>query len=395
MKKSKLIELCMLFFALAALVLSAGCGGRSESTQTGADNPSGQGNTARTVTGETADILDVRAGLDRLSSYRAVLTLKFEGSSAGQPQSWTQSHRLQYASGGEDFRINSIERNSSAAGASPSRRFMADVYGYRLELRDGEECTLSLPDPSLALDELWEPASQLLAVSGAQHIGTTSINGMEANHFSLDAAALGLDGLADASGEIWVDSTGGAILKYLLSVQAGSDYFGEGTEGTLSWSYELLDINQVFSPDLPAECSEATLVWLPILPGAEITSLAARSISFQTSLEPQQVLDYYLGRFETAGWLAAQAANPFDFFGDDSMGDYEDYDEDFGAENENYGDDFAYGDDWQDDSFFAPGGMDDPSVKTFTRGNQRLTMMIARESDDVFRVVIQLEQVAE
>ena len=218
---------------------------------------------------------------------------------------------------------------------------------------------------------------------------------MDANHFSLDAASLGLEGLAAVSGEVWVDSTGGAILKYQLSVQAGSDYFGEATEGTLSWSYDLLDINQALSPDLPAECSEGTLVWLPMLPDAEITSFAARSISFQTSLEPQQVLDHYQGLLTSAGWVSAQNANAFDFLGDDTFGDYQGYDEDFDDYDENYDENFDYGDDWQDDNLFSSGDLGESGVTTFTRGNQRLTLVFARESEDLYRVVIRLEGVVE
>ncbi len=44
--------------------------------------------------------------------------------------------------------------------------------------------------------------------------------------------------LAQSTGEMWVASDGGYIVKYLVTTKGDANYFGEGIDGTLRlWSW--------------------------------------------------------------------------------------------------------------------------------------------------------------
>ena len=90
---------------------------------------------------------------------------------------------------------------------------------------------------------------------------------MAADHYTFDERALGLDGLATSSGELWVASSGGYLLKYVLKTQGDANYFGEGLAGALTLDYELTGANQPVKVTLPAGCPPG-VVDAPRLPDA-------------------------------------------------------------------------------------------------------------------------------
>ena len=45
-------------------------------------------------------------------------------------------------------------------------------------------------------------------------------------------------------------STGGQVVKYVVTTKAGAEYFGDGIEGTIAWDYELGSRGWVPTDDL-------------------------------------------------------------------------------------------------------------------------------------------------
>ena len=58
---------------------------------------------------------------------------------------------------------------------------------------------------------------------------------------------------------MWVAANGGYVVKYVLTTSHDPDYFGEGVEGELSWDYELTNVNQPVTMELPADCPAGML----------------------------------------------------------------------------------------------------------------------------------------
>ncbi|MBC7811861.1 MAG: hypothetical protein H7175_11975, partial [Burkholderiales bacterium] len=81
-----------------------------------------------------------------------------------------------------------------------------------------------------------------------------------------DESALGITGLAEATGQLWV-TTDGTLVRLTLVATGGADYFGAGIEGTLNWDYQLTDVNQPVTVTLPVGCPSG-ITNIPLLPDA-------------------------------------------------------------------------------------------------------------------------------
>src|SRR6185503_8856002 len=194
---------------------------------------------------------DTKAGLSELPSYQAVLTLTFDGTRDGQPQNWSKTYTM-LATKDPQARQLTIEKTSDSSNLDPV--FLAEMNGMAYERRGENTCQGTPIREENSLGERLEPASFLTYVIGAEEAGSESINGVTANHYTFDQHALGEQDLTEATGELWVASEGNFIVKYLLTRKGKSDYFGEGTEGTLTLDYQLADPNQLVTIQLPEDC---------------------------------------------------------------------------------------------------------------------------------------------
>jgi hypothetical protein len=98
-----------------------------------------------------------------------------------------------------------------------------------------------------------------------------------------------------------IASDGGYIVKYLLRTKGNEDYFGEGIEGTLTWDYELTDINQPIAITLPNDCP-AGLVNAPLLPDASNILNMPGVLTYDTSTSLQEITAFYQQEIPDMGW---------------------------------------------------------------------------------------------
>jgi hypothetical protein len=238
------------------------------------------------------------AGLSDLSSYRATLTRSFEGTQDGQPLVWSRSYvMLMLADQSLPARHLMIE----AEGGDAAVLFAAEVHGA-LYQREGEDaCNATVSEEENFISDRWEPAGYLFSVMGAEPAGSETINGVATDHYTFDERAIGGVDVADATGEVWVASEGGYVIKYVLTVEAGADFFGEGRQGTTSLDYALTDINQPITVALPADCP-AGMVDAPLLPDAVEAVHVPGLISYTTSTSTADAAAFYQEQLPTLGW---------------------------------------------------------------------------------------------
>ena len=154
----------------------------------------------------------------------------------------------------------------------------------------------------MSLTEERELASFLTGVIGAEEAGTESINEVAANHFTFDQRALGQDGLTESTGELWVASEGDYLVKYVLTTKADADYFGEGMEGSLTWDYQLSDINAPLAIVLPDDCPPG-LVDAPLLPDASNIINSGGMLAYDTSSTLADATAFYQEQIPALGWI--------------------------------------------------------------------------------------------
>jgi hypothetical protein len=241
---------------------------------------------------------DTKAGLADLSSYKATLMLSFDGTHDGQAERWSKTY-VMLNTQEPAARQLIIEKTGDLISLDPV--FMAEVDGAAYEKRGENACNANVIDQENSQIERLAPDAFLNFVIGADEAGSETVNDTAANHYTFDERAFGQLGLAKSTGEIWVASEGGYIVKYLVTTQGTADYFGEGIEGTLSWDYELTDVNQAVTFALPADCP-AGLIDAPLLPDASNVLNMPSILEYETSSNVTDAAAFYQEQIPILGW---------------------------------------------------------------------------------------------
>lgn len=130
---------------------------------------------------------------------------------------------------------------------------------------------------------------------------------MAAKHYTFNELALGQQNRTQSKGEVWVASDGGHVVKYLLTIKGNADYFGTGLDGTQTWDYELTNVGEPVSIQLPRDCPGGK-VDAPQLPGASNAVDTPGALTYDTSTSLADAAAFYQKQAPALGWkLQGQA----------------------------------------------------------------------------------------
>jgi hypothetical protein len=238
------------------------------------------------------------AGLADLSSYKATLTLSFEGTRDGQPSQWSKTYVMQ-STREPVARQLTIENTGDLSNLEAV--FLAEVGGAAYEVRGATACNANVIQVGNSLTRRLEPAGFLNYVIGAEEAGVETIDNAAVDHYTFDERAFGQLGLAKSTGELWVSPEGGYIVKYVLTTKGDANTFGEGIQGTLTWEYELTDVNQPIAFTIPEDCP-AGMVDAPLLPDASNVSSMPSVLSYETASGMTEIATFYQSEMVNLGW---------------------------------------------------------------------------------------------
>lgn len=239
-----------------------------------------------------------RVSLPDLTSYKAILTISFDGTQAGQPSQWTHTYMMLAS---QDPAVHQVTVESK--GGLPAPINLIEENGMIYDIQNGNDCRASATAAGSSLSATWEPAGFLTGVVGAEAAGSETNNGVETDQYTFDERALGQTGFTQSTGQVWVASENQVVIRYLLTTTAGPDFFGEGVDGTITWEYDLTDINQPVTIDLPAACT-AGWVDAPLMPAAQDVRQQPGYTIYSISGSIQDVLAFYLAQLPALGWEA-------------------------------------------------------------------------------------------
>jgi hypothetical protein len=246
---------------------------------------------------------DPAVGLDSLSSHRSILSVSFDGTSDGQAWVWSSKAVLVAAS---DPKVGELTITTTGAveGSDPS--WAALVGGVRYGLGPDGVCEAEAGGaaaPATGLRDVVEPASLLTPLVGGDAAGSAVVNGVEANQFTFDQRALGFLSTATASGKVSIATAGGYVVHYEVITAGGPDAFGDGISGTLTTTYDLTDIGQPVTVDLPEDCPPGLIVFATPADATDITS-APGFLRFVTQAGVEAAAGIVHGSAVLAHWTA-------------------------------------------------------------------------------------------
>ena len=145
-----------------------------------------------------------------------------------------------------------------------------------------------------------------------------TVNGVVADHYSVKSTDMGFGTATSESGEVWLVEDGGYPVKFTGQAQGTFDESSFGSTsgsftGTTSWDYELTNVNQLKSIDVPPECTQPTTQSdLPIPSNAAGLSQLGGMTVFTSPDKPADVSAYFKKNLPDKGWTVDSV--------DDSLG---------------------------------------------------------------------------
>ena len=106
---------------------------------------------------------------------------------------------------------------------------------------------------------------------------------------------------------MWVATSGGYVVKYLLTTNAKADYFGDGIEGTLTSDYELTDVGKPVKIQLPTTCPGG-MIDVPKLPDASNADNEPGTLIYNTSATVADAAAFYQKQLPALGWILQRQA---------------------------------------------------------------------------------------
>jgi hypothetical protein len=311
------------FIALSALAWLSACSGSSSSSSSTTNvaatvastvAPKGSGATDATSPADSValdaassdatgpgDFLlpDPLVGLSELSSYRAALTVTFEGTDGGKGLHWSSTTVMQRSA--QTTAAVTIENSGDIPAADPG--YIGELNGMEFRRDATGGCTAEAGDRDTSMLDVFEPAAELAGVLGAETAGSKAIGNIDAQGYSFDERAVGQAGLGHTTGEVWVAADTGVVLTYAMTSKGGAELFGDGVDGTISWAYELTDVDAPVSVEVPDAC-RAGLLGAPTPEGATDVVNTADVLTYQTGLSTADVLSFYDKASTDLGWTS-------------------------------------------------------------------------------------------
>lgn len=247
----------------------------------------------------TFNLLAPASQLAELSAYRSTLIMSFTGTESGQTSEWSNTYEM-ITSGDPAARQLTYTSPTGDGQDASVLVYRAEIGGIAYEKRGETGCMSGgiFTGDSLAR---WEPATFLPGVTGAVESGRETVNGVPAVRYDFDERAFGSLPEATSTGQMWVASDGGFVVRYTLTTIGASQYFGDGSEGTLTFDYQLTDVANAPPMALPPDCADGATD-APLLPDAADVVRVPGLVSYTTASTANEAVAFYQDQLTAQGW---------------------------------------------------------------------------------------------
>lgn len=347
----KQMKWLLLIVLLASLALGlAACGGDTEPTSPPAEEPTqassvqptdepaqeptaapepttAPADTALPEPTETTEVeeefdLSALSSAEELSSYRSTMWITTLTDTNGEEEEQTIELYIEYTS---EPKAQHISMSGGAAGMEGEAIEMYLIED-KMYMKMGTDW-LSLPatEEDMDTDAMITPDDLLTDLCGWKKEGREEINGVQAQHWSFskddyDKCAdtevfLALGELTDAGGDLYVaeDENYIVLMEVFYEGENLDLGLGEAEEGTTAHRvevhYEMSDVNEPFTIEVPAEALEAGALPedIPFPEDAVDVNQMFGMITFTSAQAPDAIFEFYKAEMPNNGWTENSA----------------------------------------------------------------------------------------
>jgi hypothetical protein len=215
-----------------------------------------------TATSIPSSPIGLRQGLSSLNSYRLEIRAANNGPTAQDVNE--MNFLVESGTDGKSWHITNSSKSSSAdspdLSTSQDDQYKVGEVMCQVSGSDSEAKKSDVDPQVQEVMDAWYGLIDLVPmVKDPVYLGSESVNGGPANHFSFKVGGLGVTSGAEvvaSDGEYWLAVDGQYILKYIVHLETRSGPAGDANTKTLrsEFSIEVKDINQPIVITIPPGC---------------------------------------------------------------------------------------------------------------------------------------------
>jgi predicted small lipoprotein YifL len=259
---------------------------------------------APTPEDESLSLASRDTGLDALTSYRLSWHAEWKSMDQGKPDQGAWDWTEEYTSDPKARHLTMTTQDSSdPVKTGAFEMWQIGDISYMMSGEDKKCVSFSTEGAENDIQKGTFSPSMLGSIEDAKYVGRETVNGIPTKHYKYNSKSGMLAALGDISGETWVATDGGYVVKDTVTWKGGR-FLGLGSDtatGEGTWTWELSDANKPFEIKPPAGC-EGSQLDLPIMPDATEKSRFGDMTSYKSAGKPADVATFYKKELAAADW---------------------------------------------------------------------------------------------
>ena len=274
---------------------------------------------AATPTEDTLSLTSRDEGLDKLASYRMHWQAQWTTTESGKTEKGSWDWVEEYTADPKALHWTWAFSDTTGTETTAMESWQIGDTMYIVTTdADGESSCVSVSssDPSSQMNKGLFSAATLGAVKNAKYVGTETVNGVRAKHYTYSEQSLSLRNVGKAAGEVWVAADGGYVVKETMQWEGSAGMFGgsDAGKGQGAWTWNLTDANKPITITAPDNCGGGTAT-LPVMADAKDKSSFGDMLTYTTPSKVSAVVDFYKKEMKAAGWTPGDESTPMEGMG--------------------------------------------------------------------------------
>lgn len=256
-----------------------------------------------------------QSGLDNLDSYHSQLVIELTGEDENGNSVNETNRFIQEII--RDQQASKIIVINESNGEISQRLEIYSIDGNTYMLNSNNSKTelscILMSDPNnigeeMSTLDLIPPNEMITDIEGGDLVAKgEKINGIMTNHFSLENGAVFGTLVTSGNSDLWKAQDGDYLVRAIGKGEGEmvSMIIGGQITGEIVWQYDLLDVNkleEIVVPQICLETSEEIQKDIPILDNAEELSIFGQIISYKTSDNTENVVNFYKSEMVNYGY---------------------------------------------------------------------------------------------
>ncbi len=256
--------------------------------------------------------------LNKLKSYREHVVYAFSSKDEkGNPtnSSLDLLQEVIVATKDQHIKMTNLDAASTSDATKKAQAYETfqvggSMYIYNNTGGSDSSCTSFSTSTSQASDPtaMFKPNDFLGNLQNAKLIAKGEmVNGIMTDHYQASDKDFGMAVFTSAKGEIWVAQDGNWVVKYVGEASGKSAMFGNASEGSIKWEYNIEEANKLAKIVLPAECAASKPADdIPVPENTTEKGNLGSMITFKSPDDVSAITTFYRTKLTAQGWKEAE-----------------------------------------------------------------------------------------